>query len=51
MSRTVVTMLRTAAQRYAELPYLSVKTDAGWPDLWLWRNGYLALEGEAPTGG
>jgi long-chain acyl-CoA synthetase len=30
MSRTVVTMLRGAAQRYANVPYLNVKTDAGW---------------------
>jgi long-chain acyl-CoA synthetase len=30
MSRTVVTMLRGAAQRYADVPYLSVKTDEGW---------------------
>jgi long-chain acyl-CoA synthetase len=30
MSRTVVTMLREAARRYADTPYLSVKTDTGW---------------------
>jgi len=30
MSRTVVTMLREAARRFADIPYLSVKTDAGW---------------------